>query len=231
MNYSFLIISFMFLSVQSFSQEKKTLNINPLQEGNSNFLAGKFYKYTTFQNGKIIYKDNTTSEGELNYNRILGEIHFISAKGDTLQLAHPETMNLIIIGVDTFYYFEKGFAQILTHYGTTNLSAKKTLKYIGKEKKGAYGTYSAVASITSYDSFTADDQITDMLVADENLLFKYLNSYFLVDAFHNSFPANKKNFYKLFSNKEQALKDYFQKNKFNFQKEEDLKNLLHFLLN
>ncbi len=221
----------MFLSATCFSQENKTLNINLLNDGSANLLSGKFYKYKSFPDGKIIFKDSSISEEKLNYNRVLGEIHFINSKGDTLQLAHPETMSLIIIGVDTFYYFEKGFAQLLTHYGKTDLAAKKTLKYIGKEKKGAYGTYSAVASISSYDSFTADNQITNLLVADENLIFKYVNSYLLVDAYRNSVPANKKNFYKLFSNKEQQLKNYFQKNKVNFQREGDLKKILVFLLN
>jgi hypothetical protein len=231
MNNLFLIIFLLFLSPSCFSQENKTLNINPLKDENNNSLTGKFYKYKNFLEGKIIFKDSSIAKAELNYNRILGEIHFINSKGDTLQLASPETMISIIIGVDTFYYLEKGFAEILTHYSTIDLSAKKILKYIGKEKKGAYGTYSPTASITSYDSFTADDQITNMLATDENLLFKYQNSFFLVDGFHNSFPANKKNFYKLFSNKENQLKDYFQKNKVNFQKEDELKKLLGFLLN
>lgn len=224
------IFILLFLSMSTFGQSKKTVKINPVKDESTDFLNSEFYKFKTFQPGKIIFKDSTISLAPLNYNNILGEIHFISNKGDTLQLAHPETMKEIIIGVDTFYFYEGNYASMLTHYPTANLAAKRLLKYIGKEKKGPYGTYSAVASITSYDSYTPDEQITRSISMDENSVFKYLNTFYLVDEFHNFFLANKRNFYKLFSRQDKKLKNYLNQHKVDFNNLTDLEELLAFML-
>lgn len=225
---SFLIV--LFLSVPAFCQSKKTVRINPVKDESTGFLNSEFYKFKTFQPGRVIYKDSTVSTAPLNYNNILGEIHFINTNGDTLKLAHPETMKQIIVGIDTFYYYEGNYASMLTHNPTANLAVKRLLKYIGKEKKGPYGTYSAVASITSYDSYTPDEQITRSISMDENSVFKYINTFYMVDAFHNFFPANKRNFYKLFSRNDQKLKKYLDEHKVNFDHLKDLQELLAFML-
>ena len=228
----FLCLSFcLVLFTSGFCQEKKTVKINPAHDEKVNFLSPAFYQYKNFLDGKIMFRDNSVSTAMLNYNRVLGEVHFISPKGDTLQLAHPETMTAIIIGVDTFYYFEKCYGQLLTHNGNVNLGVKNILKYIGKEKKGAYGTYSAVASITSYDGYTPDDQITEKMVMDENSIFQYITSYYLVDPFHNFMIANKKNFHKMFSGKQKQLSAYLDTNRVDFRKENDLKKLIEYLHN
>ena len=225
------LVLFLALLTSGFCQEKKTVKINPVHDENPNFLSPAFYQYKNFLEGKILFKDNSISTAMLNYNRVLGEVHFISPRGDTLQLAHPETMDAIIIGADTFYYFEKSYGQLLSHNGNVNLGVRKVLKYIGKEKKGAYGTYSAVASITSYDSYSPDEQITEKMVMDENSIFKYITSYYLVDPFHNFVIANKKNFHKMFSGKQKQLSAYLGKNRVDFQKENDLKRLIEYLHN
>lgn len=212
----------------SYCQETKTLSINPLHN-NEDELRQQAYQFPHFLEGKIIYKDSAVSFAILNYQRIVGEVHFINPKGDTLSVAHPETFDKIIIGVDTFYYFEKGFVQILTHTPSINLGIKQLLKYIGKEKKGAYGTYSGTASMTSYDSYTADDQTRQAISIDENSLYKYINLFYLADRFYNFFPANKKTFYQLFSHHEKKLKEYLQENKIDFHKKADLQKLLQYL--
>jgi len=223
------ILILLFFSFSTFCQSKKTVRINPVKDEPTDFLNSQFYKFSAFQPGKIIYKDSSISAAPLNYNNILGEIHFINTKGDTLQLAHPETMKEIIIGVDTFYFYKGNYASMLTHNQLANLAVKRLLKYIGKEKKGPYGTYSAVASITSYDSYTPDEQITRSISMDENSVFKYINTFYLVDEFHNFFPANKRNFYKLFSRNNKKLKDYLSEHKVNFENAEDLRDLLSFM--
>lgn len=191
-------------------------------------LTATLYKYKNYIDGKIIYDDNATAEAKMNFNQLSGKMLFISPEGDTLEFAKPEIFSMIIAGVDTFYYFEKKYLEKVTHYDAYNLAVNRTLKMIGREKKGAYGTYSGVSSVNSDITFTNDDQITNAIMVDENVVFKFSNSYYISDKFNNFFPANKKNFIKIFFAHEKELKSFLDLKHINFGNKTDLIHLLDY---
>lgn len=222
-------ILFFSFTLHAIAQEDKTMTVNILK-GNTQELTKNIFQYPGFLPGKVIFKDNIETEATLNYNRLFSQIFFINSKGDTLALGRPETINKVLIATDTFYFFDNGFLQQLTHYPVSNLAIKHTIKYIGKEKKGAYGTYSAVSSATSNSSLTTDDdKITTYLMLDENALFKYNSAYFLTDKFNNFFAATKKGFYNLFSKHQKELKQFLEKDTIDFNNRNDLEKLLQYL--
>ncbi len=211
-----------------FAQENKSITINTIQADDTELTRNVFH-FPRFLDGKVLFKDNVTVDAKLNYHRLFGQILFINPKNDTLALANPEMFKHVIVGSDTFYFHDKGFVRKITHYKTHNLVIKQKIKYIGKEKPGPYGTYSAVSSANSNTTVTTDDQITNYIAINENMIYKYNNEFFLSDEFNNFFRANKKNFYNLFSAHERDIRAYVTNNKTDFNKQADLEKLLQYI--
>lgn len=210
------------------AQENKTITINTIEPDNSELTRNLFH-YPRFLNGKVLFKDNTTIDGILNYHRLYGQVLFINPNNDTLALANPETLTYVIVGTDTFFYHDKGFIRKITQYGSHNLFIKQKIKYIGKEKPGPYGSYSAVSSANSNTTVTTDDQITNYIAVNENMIYKYSNEFYLSDKFNNFFRAGKKNFYNLFSNHEKKIKNFADTHKIDYNKQTDLEKLLEYI--
>lgn len=229
-----IVIFFTFL--QSFflvivaQENESTLTINTINDDSAK-LSRRAFMYREFTAGKVIFKDDSTAEAPMNYSLLSGKILFINPKGDTLEFAHPEIFNQVILGIDTFYYFDKMYLKKISHYPVNNLAISKTLKLIGREKKGAYGTYSGVSSTNSNTTFTNDDQVTTYIIIDENAVYKFSNDYFITDRFNNFFPANKKGFNRVFFSYEIEIKNYLGVHSINFDKQADLQQLLKYIQN
>ncbi len=210
------------------AQNPKDIIVNPLKDDTSQ-LTNKIFKYKEYKDGMVIFNDSKFVAAKMNLNLLSDKILFINPKSDTLVLAKPETFRMVTIETDTFYYHDNKYLEKLTHYSEGNLVVSQTIKLIGREKKGAYGTYSATSSINSNTTFTSDDQIINYLGVDENAIFRITEIFYISDKFNNFFNANKKNFYKMFFNHEKEIKDFLNLNKINFTKSEDLKNLLSYI--
>jgi hypothetical protein len=212
-----------------FSQNDKTITVNTLERPTAEMYKS-VYMYPTFLEGKVVFKDESFAETKLNYNRITGQILFTRPKGDTLALARPETTSKVVIGADTFCFFQNAFLQKLSHRDDApNVYVKQNMKYIGNEKKGPYGTYSQVSSANSNGTVSVDDQATRYISVDENLIYKSNSEFYLSDRFNNFFPANKARFYKMFAQHENQLRTFFETHKINFNKQEDLLSVLEYV--
>lgn len=209
------------------SQEQTVFRINPLK-ADTEQLTRHIYRYKDFHAGRVYFNDSTMAEARMNYHLLFGQILFLTPRGDTLALANPAMTRLITISADSFYYHDKSFLQILTQYPGNNLAVKETIKFVGHEKAGPYGTYSSVSSANSNSTVTVDDQITQYIGLDENTVFTYKHEYYLADRFNNFFRASKKGFFNLFSRHEKSLKAYLKNNPVDYNKGKDLLRLIEF---
>ena len=209
------------------SQTRKTYRINSIKE-DSGALMSSAYRYPQFEKGVVSFKNQPLASAELNYNYLSGQILFATPNGEELELAKPETLDYIAIGKDTFYYTDKGYTEKLTHYAGINLFKKEIIKFNGREKKGAYGTYSTTTAASSINTFS-DDKTTQRIPVDENTLYATNTQFYLMQDANNFVPANKKNFYKAFSKDEPKLSDYLKSNPVHYNKEEDVLRLLKYL--
>lgn len=208
------------------AQDNKTITVNSLVPETA-ALYKSVYLYPSFLDGRVVFKEDGPVEAKLNYDRMYGQVLFLTPQGDTLALAHPEATTMVVMGADTFYFFQNAFVQKLSHHNKApNLFVRQSIKYIGTEKKGAYGTYSPVSAVNSTATFTQDDKITQYLAIDENRLYKPNTEYFLSDAFNNFFSCSKSRFYGLFSQHEKELKTFADANNVDFKKKEDLLKIL-----
>jgi len=215
-----------FIFYEGWTQDKNTVVINPAKQNESELFI-RMYRYSEFVEGKAFYKTGGITESRFNYNYITNRMLFINPKGDTLELANGEDFDKITIMTDTFCYYNKQFIQQLTHYPSYNLFLKTSLRYNGREKKGAYGGYSGTSATTSItDMYVSVGAGVAKLTSDENIMYTFNHFYYLAGKYGSFYPANKKGFYELLSKNQKEAKEFLQVNKIDFGKREDLEKLL-----
>jgi hypothetical protein len=226
-----LLVCFFVIVVSqiAIAQDANTVVVNPLKQ-NEQEVRSKIYQYPEFVVGQAIYKNETVTQARLNYNYFTNNILFINPKGDTLELSEGENFSAIAIGADTFRYYKKQFLLQLTHNTVYNLLLKRSLKFNGTEKKGAYDTYSSTAASTSYNNIQVQGVGIVKLTPDENSLYTFTDEYFFAGRFGQFYPATKKGIHDLFSKNEKQLKEFLDENKINLTKKEDLDKVLEFAL-
>ena len=211
----------------TWGQQDKTLTERSHMENLKEF-TNSIFKYPEFENGKVILKDSTVIAARLNYNRVLGQILCISRQGKTLPFEHPDTFNKIIIGTDTFQFYNKGFLEKFTHYPKGNLYIKQTIRYIEKGKNWNDGSI-YIPPNSSKLPYSNDDQSKQGTVIEVNARFKFINEYFLADKLMNIYPATKKGFFDLFPIYKNEIKTYLQEHSVNFNKIDQMEKLLQYL--
>jgi hypothetical protein len=218
----------LFLSAQTFAQDATPVaTVNTLDPKSGKNRVE--FLYPMFFTGKVVLKDSSFAETLMNYNTLTGQMLFRTPKGDTLALARPMETAFVVIGEDSFVYHDNSFLQKVTHNNEgTLIYVRKSMKYIGKEKKGPYGTYSSVSSANSNGTYTYDDNSHGYIGIDENHLYIPSQEFFISDGVV-ILPASKQNFYKLFPADKKALKDYMEGAKINFNDKDELMALLKYL--
>lgn len=223
-----MLYAFLLLSAPAAAQQDKTYTVNSIRDNREEVIRDA-YRYPQFRPGAVVFNDGSVTPARLNYHRLSDQVLFIAPKGDTLALAEPATFKYVVIGTDTFYMQDKGYLERLTHYVGVNLARKGTIVLAGRERKGAYGTYSSTIATDAKAYYSADGSRITHLQVDVNDIYRAKTRYFLSDRYNNFFPATKKNFYNLFFRQEARLRDYLEANKVNFYREEDLLQLMTFL--
>lgn len=210
------------------AQDGSTIKINTLEQVSK--LNGSGFLNPSFINGIIFFKDGTTGEAKLNFNRLTNQVLFISPKDDTLAIAYPESVAWVEIGTDSLYFFNDLVLQKVTHNKIApDLYQRQNLKYIGKEKKGAYGTYSSAGSINSVSSLSNPGELTGRLSADENVIYKVETYFYLSDINHNFYPARKAQLFNAFPKYEKEISAFIKTHATNFNKKEDLLLVIHYI--
>ncbi len=208
-----------------FAQDEKTVTINTIDRGLP--MSKTVLLHEQFLDGKVIFKDEAYAQTKFNYNRLTGQMLFLTPKKDTLALSRPETTAMVIIANDTFAFYDNSFIQKITHFtNAPSLYVKQYMKYIGKEKKGPYGTYSSIAQSNSNSTYTADDQITQYLSIDENMIYKPNTEYYLTIDQEKFYPAKKASLFKMLPQYKEKIKEYVESTRTNFNDKYELELLI-----
>jgi hypothetical protein len=208
----------------SFAQTPaKTVKINTIEK---NTIAG--FLYPEYEPGKVISPDGTYGKALLNFNCITKEMLFISPKGDTLKISHPETLAMVTIATDTFCYFQNTFLKKATHFAAApDLFQKMDLKSSYDEEKGAYG-YSAITGGTGSGTFVSRGGTT-YIEEDKNLVYKRSEDMLVSDGKGKFLPVKQNNFYKLFPQFKNELKSFATTNNTNFDKMKDVISYIEYI--
>ncbi|WP_224997370.1 hypothetical protein [Cesiribacter sp. SM1] len=200
-----------------------------IKSGGEEEVAARVYRYPDFKEGKVHFRNGAFGSSRMNFNLLLGEMHFIDRRRDTLALTGLDKVNFIAIEADTFYYdaLNDEFLEQVASYGNAVLMVSKKYKYSSTHKSAAYGQYSATQASTSLNNIQADGRTVD-LSPDQYALYVKSVKYFMKANGGDLIPVTKGNFLKVFPNHKNAIQNFIKTHKTDFDKEEDLKQLLSF---
>ncbi len=184
-----------------------------------NFLFPEFTKAT------IKLKQGNEYAATLNYNLIDEEMVFL--QGDTyMVLDKPQEIDTITVGGRKFIPYEKSFYELVFQDSITLfVQYKSTLEPVGNP--GAYGTTSQ--SYTTYYTRQVYGPVGSVtLSVPDNMKITSENSYWVSKNSELQKFSNKKQFFKLFKEKEKALDKYCSSQKVDFKKVEDVIQLINY---
>ncbi|MGI8600477.1 MAG: hypothetical protein ACR2KB_14590 [Chitinophagaceae bacterium] len=170
----FLIIIFCFSSIASFAQTEKVYKIKAGQLLSDVLSFYDIYKDSSFRVGTVFFRDGRTSNAFLNYNYLNGEMDFIDVSGDTISIAEEQTIKLISIKKDSFFY-DNGYLYLLQSNGYNKLAVKKEIQLINKERPGAFDQ-TVMGSADVFGGFS--DKRHVKLVVKEDLALQLKTMYF-----------------------------------------------------
>ena len=185
------------------------------------------YQYPQFTAGRVHFRNGSTTSAQLNYNRFLDEMQFLDSNGDTLAIAEAETIKLILVGIDSFYY-DKGYFFVVGNNGSIKLATKQGFKILNKQKTAAYDMSTSVSSIRNVNSYTTEGKIYNLAVREDVVLTR--ETYYYFGNNYNRFvPATKKDLMSLYPKHRNEISRYIKENEVRFQERKDLEKLLQFL--
>ena len=219
---------FIILAEFSWAQDSTTIFIAAGQEVSEVLTPQKIYRYPQFINGKIIFRNSSTSQALLNYNYLIGEIEFISPKNDTLAIAKEQMLNIkkVIIDTNTFFYHQ-GYAELVMENRVGKLLKSEKFYVVNREKIGGYNQPASTSAIDSYDNFISTYGVTGLhLKIRENITLVLKANYFFGNEYDLLLPANKRNLYRAYHAKKEQIDEYLKENLVDYKNPSDLKKLL-----
>ena len=185
------------------------------------------YLFPEFTNGDVYYK-GYSGKGHLNYNMLLGEMHFLE-NGQVRSLANAKDVVVMTINNRRFYPFnDKEFTEELTSAGKYRLRVRRKGNVAQHSKKGAYGMDSSTSSITSYSSIGADNRQYDLTVSEKVLITLNYFYYIVGPNGKDILIRNAKTFTKQFPAYRVPIEEFVKEHRTRFDDEDDLKALLNF---
>lgn len=141
-------------------------------------------------------------------------------------LDNPQEIDTITVGGRKFVPYEKSFYELVFHDSITLfVQYKSTLEPVGNS--GAYGSTSQ-SSTTYYRRQIYGPIGSVKLSVPDNMKITSENSYWVSKSAGLEKFSNKKQFIKLFKDKEKELDKYCSSQKVNFKKVEDVIQLINY---
>lgn len=185
--------------------------------------TGYFFK--DFTSGKVLLRNQQFAKGKFNYDCINKKMHFLNGATDMV-VENLDDIDTIVIDKHQFIPFEGHFLEVMTEQqATLFIDWKINLKSVGK--KGAMGiiTQGSVQAIdvNAHYQRVNGEQDLDLSVyrmATENTYYIY------TDGKWKKF-RNAKTLLSLFpKEKQQELNEFIEKEKVDFEKPEEILNVL-----
>ena len=194
------------------------------------FTTKDLYRYPMYQMGQVHFRDGSIADAKLNYHKFFNQVMFIDQTGDSLALGNPETIRVIVIGKDSFYYNKELFIEQVANYKSALVGRRQLLKEIDEKKTGAYGSsYTNNSTTTNKNYYTVDGR--PRLNVGESTLFSQTTEYYISYKKNDFVPLTKKNIEKLYPSRSKEIRDFIKENNIDFSKEESLRKLMQFLEN
>jgi hypothetical protein len=222
-----LLLCVLFCS-ESFAQRTKPISVNTGAGTEDEVPDAAAYQYSQFVNGRVVFKSGVIADAKLNYNIFLDEMQFITINADTLALDNEETIRIITVNNDSFYY-DKGYLLLVTSNSMLKLAVKQGFRILDRQKKTAYGGSSAISSIRNINAYSNGRRVFNVGVSQDVILEKD-DHYYIGDKYGHFVLASKKNLLQLLPKHNDSIRQYLKENEIEFHKKEDMEKLFQFLV-
>ncbi|RDV15724.1 hypothetical protein DXT99_06855 [Pontibacter diazotrophicus] len=226
------IVIFIFLSGGSFVQAQQTATTFRVKTGESPVKVIPVelqYRYPSFQKGKVVYMNGNFTSATFNYNNLLGEVQFITPKGDTMALAGEPSLVSVLVGESTYLHNqEEEFLEVVAEFNAVKLGKRQKLEFAGADKVGAYGQASGASSIRNTSTVIGSNSQSYSLEQKGDVVFSEKVAYFLIDERNQFHRVNKPSILKLFPKHRKQINAYLKEHSPDLSDEQDLKKLLQF---
>jgi hypothetical protein len=189
--------------------------------------VNEVYLFTKFTNGAVYYKDGRAGGGALNYNYLTQELVFIDAKGDTLPVEGAEETDSILIGNSRLYYYKDGFVKLDTVTRETKLGTRNVFSAADRKVVGYNGISSSSTSNLDYAQFKLNPGTT--IFANEQIVLSKNRLLCIGNRMNHFMDVNKKNLFKFYGKKQNALKKYLDENNFSSANRDDVIKLMLYM--
>ncbi|HLO81423.1 MAG TPA: hypothetical protein VK166_10710 [Chitinophagaceae bacterium] len=208
-------------------EQKKVYTVNAGQTLDQGLPVEVRYAYPEFKAGSAHFRAGTQVGSKLNFSFVHEEMQFING-ADTLAVDREGDIRFIAIEADTFY-FQKFWIRQIAVSAKSRLGVKRSLVLAKAEKEGAFGQMSAGTSIDAVEKLNTPNAVARKLTLNEVLSFTTVDLYYFADKFGNFTQASKKNLVNMFGNSTPGFEKFLEKNKFNYNKEADMKAIFDYL--
>lgn len=229
---------FLSLINHSIAQNKsKLVNINSKDTIN-NLIDNDFnYLFPKFIEGTVVFKSKEIGSGYLNYNLLEKEMHFTSQNNirensptqvinqSDIKKLSTENVEAIFVGDIQFINTSKGLLIKLTDL-PINLLQKKEVKIGQKIAVGAYGAPVTTGSVGTFNN--NDNTVNYNISRAEHQEYTLKTYYYLSNGSKTVLILNDKQFFKLFPDKEETIKQFIKERKVDFDSESSLIELTIF---
>lgn len=212
----------------TFAQESYTFTVKAGESIVDVMGPESIFRYPEFLESKVIYTDGTYTETLLNYNNVLGEMQFINSRGDTVIIANPEAIGLIVFPQDTFYVSD-GYLELIAGDDSIKCVVKNYVKLRDVKNQGAYGM-SSTANVDNYTSVSAGSNTSTYLMKSKQDIVYSMEMDYYIGSYQLGFaPARRNNILKLFPEYRDEIRDFIKKESINFNRQDDLILLTSYL--
>ncbi|MBK5269957.1 MAG: hypothetical protein JJE22_02975 [Bacteroidia bacterium] len=215
------------VSVSLFAQDTTTIFIPAGRDFSEVLVQSKIYKLPAFTNGSILYRDGTTSNGQLNYNFLNGEIEFVDPNDKILAIAENQMLNIRTVTIDTLtFFYDHRYLELVKKTALGTLAKSQVYMVTKRDKIGGYNQAAPTSGIDSYGSFTDNYGVLyEKLKVRENITLTLKSFYYFGDGFNVFLPASKKNLMNLYHSKRNELAAYLKANSVSFKNGNDLEKM------
>ncbi|GAB2537218.1 hypothetical protein [Spirosoma aerophilum] len=225
----FWVVIFMSQATHLLAQDNPYYRLKSGTDLAKSLPAKERYQYPAFLPGKLYFKNGSFSQGVFNYSRLLGEMHFIDGRGDTLALTKDPAIQFVSLGQDTFYFdFPKTFWRIIIEFPTVKLVSKELLVVIDTEKQGGYEQSTGTSAIRNTSYVNNGNGSLARLNVQSDILLAKKEAFSILDQNNRFYVPKQSVFLNLFPEKKLEIKKYIQENSINFNVLPDLQKLLSF---
>ena len=208
------------------AQNNEVVEVASGETLNEKVSSGLQYVFPEFTQGQVHFSDGQRSGNMLNYNVLLGEMHFFD---EEQVFAFPNLANVLVVVVNKrrFFPFNKTeFCEEIFAIDDTRLCVRRKGRAMEKSKTGAYGMETSASSVKSYNSIGSTGRQFNLGVTGKVKVSVENSYYFMNKGYKYVQIKNEKSITKQFPGHDAQIEDYVKKNKTNFKSEDDLKALI-----